>query len=278
MGGFHLLMTLLAIIGNRFGDAGLRDVAVHSEMIAEGSIDSVLNGKHYNRGIRLHNIMYEAMTKLLLENFEDCLHEDSLELLSDHKTHLDQLKLNLCQEEIEQVLESDLLQQWENRFQEHVADIRQNGSDLAKFWITYLQLCELLLDLINATRTGNWELYLFCIEAVIPWTFAYDRQNYARYLIPYLNDMRALPTVMPEVYDAFLAGDFSVQMSKSNPFGQNEADKTIENTINRDCKTSAWRLHRIQCQFRGDSAVGLEQFQAQLIQTTLPRTRISAVY
>ncbi|CAB4024190.1 Hypothetical predicted protein [Paramuricea clavata] len=43
---------------------------------------------------------------------------------------------------------------------------------------------------------------------------------------------------MPEVYDAFLAGHFSVQMSKSNPFGQNEADNTIENTINRDCKTS----------------------------------------
>ena len=35
MGGFHLLMTLLAIIGTRFGDAGLRDVAAHSEVIAE---------------------------------------------------------------------------------------------------------------------------------------------------------------------------------------------------------------------------------------------------
>ncbi|CAB3994854.1 Hypothetical predicted protein [Paramuricea clavata] len=96
MGGFHLLMTLLAIIGDRFGDAGLRNVAVHSEVIAEGSIDSVLNGKHYNRGVRLHKIMYEAMTKLLLDDFENCLHEDSLELLSDHKTQLDQLKLNLC--------------------------------------------------------------------------------------------------------------------------------------------------------------------------------------
>ena len=67
--------------------------------------------------------------------------------------------------------------------------------------------------------------------------FAYERQKYARYLIPYLNDMRALPTVMPEAYDAFVAGHFSVQMSKDNPFCQNEADKTIENTINRDCKT-----------------------------------------
>ena len=54
MSGFHLLMTMLAITGSRFADAGLRDVAVQSEIIAEGSVDSVLNGKHYNRAVRLH--------------------------------------------------------------------------------------------------------------------------------------------------------------------------------------------------------------------------------
>ena len=181
--------------------------------------------------------MYEAITKLLLGDFEASLCENSPELPSDLKTQLEQLMLNLCQEEIEHVLESELVQQWKNCFQEHVTDIRRNGSDLAKFWITYLQLCELLLDLIYATRTGNLELHLSCVEAVIPWTFAYDRQNYARYLIPYLNDMSALPTIMPEVFDAFVAGHFSVQMSKDNLFCQNEANKTIENTINRNCKT-----------------------------------------
>ena len=31
-------------------------------------------------------------------------------------------------------------------------------------------------------------------------------------------------------------GEFAVQMRNTNPFGRNEADKTIENTINRDCK------------------------------------------
>ena len=54
MSGFHLLMTMLAITGSRFTDAGLRDVAVQNEIIAEGSVDSVLNGKHYNRAVRLH--------------------------------------------------------------------------------------------------------------------------------------------------------------------------------------------------------------------------------
>ena len=49
--------------------------------------------------------------------------------------------------------------------------------------------------------------------------------------------MRHLPVRMPEVYTAFNKGHFFVQMGGRNPFARNEADKTIENTINRDCRT-----------------------------------------
>ena len=61
LGGFHLLMTLLGIIGTRFGEAGLKELAVQSEVVAEGSIDKVLTGKNYNRAVRLHKIIYEAV-------------------------------------------------------------------------------------------------------------------------------------------------------------------------------------------------------------------------
>ena len=100
-----------------------------------------------------------------------------------------------------------------------VTNQREKGSDLVKFWLSYLEICELVLNLIYATRTGNWILYLSCIEEVIPWCFAYDRQNYARYLIPFLNDMLKLPLSMPEVSNVFLNGEFSVQMGEANPFG-----------------------------------------------------------
>ena len=84
MGGFHLLMTMLAIIGSRFADAGLRDVAVQSE-IAEDSVDSVLNGKHYNRAVRLHKIIYEAIARLLVEDFEHSLSGNAIEMLNEQK-------------------------------------------------------------------------------------------------------------------------------------------------------------------------------------------------
>ena len=231
MDGFHLLMMLLGVIGTRFGDACLRELAVQSEVVAEGSIDKVLSGKQYNRAVRLHKLTYEALMRLLLKEFES-----SVELSTP--LDLEQLKLDPNQEEFARVLHSDNFREWENQFTAFVQGIQKSGTDLARFWLTYLDLCELLLNLIYATRTGKWDLYLVCIEEVINWAFAYDRQNYARYLIPFLNDMRSLSTTMPEVHAAFSNGQFSVQMGKRNPFGRNEADKTIENTINRDCKTS----------------------------------------
>ena len=59
MGGFHLIMMLLGVISTRFGDAGLRELAIESDAIAEGSIERVLNGKNYNRSLCLHKIFWK---------------------------------------------------------------------------------------------------------------------------------------------------------------------------------------------------------------------------
>ena len=64
MGVFHTACTLLSIIGKRFQDAGLRDLCVESGVIAEGFVAGVLEGRRYNRGVRLHKIMYEALMRL----------------------------------------------------------------------------------------------------------------------------------------------------------------------------------------------------------------------
>ena len=90
---------------------------------------------------------------------------------------------------------------------------------MVAIYICCLDLCELLLNLVFSTRSDDWELYLACVEEGIPWTFAYDRQNYARYLIPVLNDIRSVRVKMPEVQKIFENDDFSVQMSDKNLFG-----------------------------------------------------------
>ena len=50
----HTICTLITVTGKKFGDAGVRDVAIESGIIAEGSVGSVLDGKQYSCGVRLH--------------------------------------------------------------------------------------------------------------------------------------------------------------------------------------------------------------------------------
>ena len=58
---FHIACTLLAVIGKRFRDAGPEDIIAESETIGIGSVNGALHGKHYNRGMRLHKIVGEAL-------------------------------------------------------------------------------------------------------------------------------------------------------------------------------------------------------------------------
>ena len=104
-------------------------------------------------------------------------------------------------------------------------------------WKSYLDMWELFLCIIYATRSGDWELYVESIRSILPWIFAYDRQNYARYLTLHFMDLLNLEENYPSVHCEFIKGSFAVQMSSDNPFGKMEADKVIETTMNRDTKT-----------------------------------------
>ena len=61
MGTFYVLLMSLGVIGAQFKNAGMRHLYIQSETVAEGSTDSVLKGKQYNRAIRAHKICFKAM-------------------------------------------------------------------------------------------------------------------------------------------------------------------------------------------------------------------------
>lgn len=56
MGSFHIACVFLAVIGKRFGESGLRDLLIESRIIGSGSVNGVLQGKHYNRALRTHKV------------------------------------------------------------------------------------------------------------------------------------------------------------------------------------------------------------------------------
>ena len=81
-------------------------------------------------------------------------------------------------------------------------------------------------------------LHLAMIKAVIPWMFAYDRLNYAKYLPVYYNQMLNLPMEHPEVYEHLKNGGMSVQLGAANTFRRIPVDQAIEETANKETQAA----------------------------------------
>ena len=113
----------------------------------------------------------------------------------------------------------------------------RNKGDLSSLWMTYIELVELMLNMLRATREGNWKLHLKAIHDLVPWCFAYDNINYARYLSAYYAEMSNLHIEHPQVYEYMEQGGFSVQIGSSNSFGRIPVDQTVEETVNKDTQT-----------------------------------------
>ena len=241
MGNFHIICNLLSTIGKLFGDAGMRDLAVESGVIAAGSVDKVLEGKHYNRAVRFHKLMYEALIRVAYKGFVEWLDinrpEDATSL-DDIQPLLNDLCTNTCSETFKCVLNDRTCQKVLEYFREYTRHLKESNGPLSKFWMQYVEMVEIMLGLLWADREGNWYLHLACIRRMIPWCFAMDRINYSRYLSVYFNQMTHLEEVCPELYAHFVRGGFSVQHKQGNPFGRIAVDQTTEETVNKDTQTA----------------------------------------
>ena len=71
---------------------------------------------------------------------------------------------------------------------------------------------------------------------MIPWRFAYDHRNCARYLLWYLKSTISLSVSRPQVKEYLEKGGLSVQLGSVNKCGRIPVDQATEETANRDIK------------------------------------------
>lgn len=67
---------------------------------------------------------------------------------------------------------------------------------------------------MRAIREGNFSSYVRSVAALMPWMFALDHVNYARWLSVHVRDMSTLQENHPSVYQKFESGAFVVNKTK----------------------------------------------------------------
>lgn len=167
-----------------------QDILIESEVVAPGSVKGVLSGKHYNRSIRAHKIIYEALERLRLQSFEKSLTTaeksivDSIHLLVQDNSEIDEISID------------DNVIKVKTMYDQFVKK-RSEENPLFSFWSSYIEMVQLLLLYIRATRTSDWFLHLSSLKSMIPWFFATDRVNYSRYASCYWLEMMCLDKTHP---------------------------------------------------------------------------------
>ena len=107
---------------------------------------------------------------------------------------------------------------------------------MAKFWESFLNMVQILLDYIKSTRNGNWDLHLSSMERMLPWFHAYDRVNYARHFTYCWAALNNLAETNPKMYAEFQEGNFAVKRT-SGSFNMFPPDQVFEQTINKEQKS-----------------------------------------
>ena len=69
MGGFHIALNYLSLLGKKYTNSGLEELLIGSGVYAAGTTSVVMFGKSYNRGIQAPKLSIEALFRLLWQAF-----------------------------------------------------------------------------------------------------------------------------------------------------------------------------------------------------------------
>ena len=143
--------------------SGFEDILIEAELISSGSLKGVMNGKHFERSMHCHKIMYESLHRLLLEKFMiDNEESEWYSTLSQEVLQkLDKLLQSNFPEFLKTLLTDTSLNNFMNaylKFQDEIRDGKHGKT--AKLWLSYMDHATLVFALQEAVQDNNYLLYV----------------------------------------------------------------------------------------------------------------------
>lgn len=196
LGGLHTEMAFLKAIGSIVRDSGWTDVLVDANIATSGVADSFLSASHVTKTRYAHQVTVCALFNQMNTAYEQ--YQLSCAAYGESPLSLDDWKEFLAEE-----------------------------SPTFHFWLLIMQLEVLLLVFLASLREGNFSLYVQSLTKLVPWFFALDQQNYARWLSVHIRDMKVLQAAQSSCHKEFENGHFVLQKT-GRPFSKISLDQAHE--------------------------------------------------
>ncbi len=237
LGPFHAHLSFISAINKRFHGSGLSEILVAAEIISEGSVDQALRGKHYNRSVRCLTLMYEALLRRIIRRGFN----DGIAISPELSTKLEALRnpSNLTQQQMKAIADDLQVDAEFSSFVQQAFDtVKDSDSPMARFWMSFIEMIEILIMNIHALRTQDWESFKASLRMMMPWLRIYDNDKYSKWLVEFWLEISSLP----DEKEKYMRDGLFAQSMTGKPYSCLPLDLWIETTMNKGSKMKAgWK-------------------------------------
>ena len=230
---FHTQCSFMSAINKRFNGSGLSDLLVAADIIAESSVDNASKGKHYKRSVRCFRLMFED--EVLVRRIIQPELNERVSLTPDLKEKLQKLRTPSTSTQEERKLINDELESSAEFSSFVIQAFEKVDSAMARYWLSFLKMTEILMLNIHAVKTQNWEEFKMSLRLMMPWLQVYDNDKYGRWLVEFWLEISCL---QEEEAQHMRDGLFAESMT-GKPYSCLPLDLWIEMTMKKGSKMKA---------------------------------------
>lgn len=226
IGAFHVELAFFKAIGKYIDSSGIPSLFVTSGLIADGCLNSLLAGKHFNRCKDIHGIAALALKVMHLRCFLNSYHQNPHAKFEMHEIW----EIIEHNEDIETILVtlSDFFEEYNLYFDQTLNGLHGKTAQYVAFYIYYIDVYELYE---RSLRTNDLKLFIYATSCIIPIFFYFNHHNYAKWLSKNLENLLNIDESHPGLSEQLQNGSLSIRRS-TKIFTRVPIDLALEQTIN----------------------------------------------
>lgn len=198
LGGLHTEMAALRTIGDILDGSGWTDALTQADIATAGTCEGFLHASHVTKTRRAHQVTAAALYQLQQKAY---LKSREMENNDSGRTEADGFT-KWCAER------SEMYPQFH-------------------FWQTVLNFELTIFQFVRSLRVSDFNLYISSQAELVPWFFALDHPNYARWLPAHVRNMSSLQDRCPDVFREFKRETFTAKKT-GRPFSAISLDQAHE--------------------------------------------------
>ena len=179
LGPFHTVMNYIGMLtSHKCMGSGYSEILLESGLVTSGCLKSVLKGKAYVKALFCLKTVSEAMEQLLIECFSE---EENVDVT--YPVALLSAAQNCTRESLNHAMHDQSTCTILGKYQAYEDKVRAGHlGKTATFWISVIDHTQLILMLLYAMKSNNFDLFHKCNRDMADLFFAYDGPNYSRYI------------------------------------------------------------------------------------------------